>query len=146
MGDYKEFVLKQREAQSKWDYFFISISFAFIVITYQAYNNDASKGFEYLALISWLSMLTSALIGLYRLRRIYAFMGIESDNIGATERGEKTPEFIEVYKKVSTKEQKKIHISNGFQITLFGLGTFAYVLFLCCNIYPFFFGFLSLVN
>lgn len=145
MSDYKEFILKQREAQAKWDYFLISISLAFLVITYQAFNINESVGFEYLAVISWLSMITSALIGLYRRRLMYSFMAIEADNIKETERGTKTKAFTELYENITNKEQKRIALTNYIQLILFGLGIFVYILFICSSIYPAFFDFIRLM-
>ncbi len=136
MNEYKEFLLKQREAQSKFDYFFLGLCLAFLAITFQTYKKSTDISYDYLILITWVLMLLSIFSGLYRQRRVYVLMEKEADKIKYTDQLELDLDLKEFFKTAIGKDQEKLVISGRIQLWSSGFSFLIYLIYQLTNIYP----------
>lgn len=139
-NDYKVFLLKQREAQSKFEYFLLGITLTFLLVTFQLSNKSEDLGFNYILIIAWLLIIFSVFFGIYRLRRTYVLYGIEADYLAAIMKYGKTDEVENVFNPMKAQQQKKLVISGYIQLYTMIIGFLIYLLFLVSSFYPSFFG------
>ena len=135
-NDYKDFLIKQREAQSKFEYFLLGITLTFLLITFQMSNKSEDLGFNYILIIAWLLIIISVFLGIYRLRRTYVLYGIEADYLAAIVRYGKTDEVENVFNPMKAKQQKRLVISGYIQLYTMIIGFIFYLLFLTSSFYP----------
>lgn len=138
--NYKEFLLKQRDSQSKFDYFFIGLSLGFLAITFQTNHISEELAFEYILLIAWFAMLVSIFFGILRLRRIYILYSKETDHIKMTiQFPEKKTETDDFFSQEMEIDQKFLLSKGRIQFYSFFISLCFYFLFHITKIYPYLF-------
>lgn len=83
---YKEAFLHHRNAQNKFDYFFLGVVLAALSISIQSFNPTEAYHFTYLLFASWLLMLFSFLAGFFRQERLNMAYRVEVDRINQASR------------------------------------------------------------
>lgn len=83
---YKEAFLHHRNAQNKFDYFFLGVVLAALSISIQSFNPTETNHFTYLLFASWLLMLFSFLAGFFRQERLNMAYRVEVDRINQASR------------------------------------------------------------
>ena len=141
--EYKEFLLKHREAQSKFNYFLLGISLAFITITFQTYQRGLDISFDYLLLLSWVIMLICSFSGIFRLRHVYSLLGIEAEYLRYISQLQRDEEKENILKKVIDKKQNLLTIYGDIQISFFFIALIIFLLFQITKMYPSIFGILK---
>lgn len=97
-------------------------------------GNDTS--FDYLLLLSWITMLVSSFMGIFRLRNIFVLLSVEAEHIKylhLTRDDERKDDFLTT---TIDKKQKLLEILGKIQIWFFFISLTIYLFYLITKMYP----------
>lgn len=163
---YFDAVKEHREAQGKFDYFFLGVVVTLLSLSIQTFKQE-DEGCLFLMIVTWSLLLSSFLSGLYRQVKIVTMLGSEAEFLGyktqinpiedALREGEtfvsestgekvgkdKILQRIELLKKGATvhdehrkKSAKRSWIAYVIQKWTFVLSILSFILFKAANFYP----------
>jgi hypothetical protein len=125
-----------REAQKKFDYFFLGITLAFLSLSVQSFQINNDNHFNYLIIVAWIFLLVSFLCGFYRLEKMILIFSAETDireSIEIKKKSSDSDYFKKGYKYLD-KTNKKSEIAYKIQKWCFIASLFVFVLFKSINI------------
>lgn len=106
---YTEAFKAQREAQSKFDYFFIGVTLVALSLSIETFKAENSIH-PYLMILTWFLLLTSFLAGIYRQERITTFLAAEAEY-------KRIKAELDVFEKAHQKGEKLRSETSGMIIT-----------------------------
>jgi len=79
--NYRDAFIHHRNAQNKFDYFFLGVILAALSLSIQSYDSSSELNFTFLILSSWLLYLCSFLAGFFRQERLNISYMIEAEQM-----------------------------------------------------------------
>lgn len=162
---YVESFKAAREAQQKFDYFYLGVILATLALSIQTFSSTPTFCFRWLLILSWAFWLVSFLAGFFRIERTVNFFTVETlylqykkqhDLFSKAATGEvslfkspnipwtadelseelgKLDDILDLNDKLKKTRTKQAHIAYQVSKWAFFLGIFSYIIFRAINLY-----------